>query len=372
VNPETLRYVACPGLKSESPPCLGTLSLASRILPVRSDGDREEVTEALCVCEGCGGLFPVVAGVPVLVPDLGRYLRGSYLHLRHVMEEPSLVSKTMLAWLQQRMLDTLDRKGERLIPPQPGGEPGDLMLGQKWTGAYLWAHYDRRLPGDETPPVVRAVLTAVERSNPHRSLETMMREHAKDLSGLAVDVGCSVGGFTARLAAQARYAVGIDLSLDKLLHARRALRHAPAPLSSYRFFQEGNRWTERDISTSKTPNADVVLASALRLPIPTGECDIVATVNVVDIVEDPHLMLTEMQRILRSGGLLLLASPYLDTNKAVTDHLALHADPAATVRSMVSESCDIVAEVDAVPWVIRNARRRFQLLLDHCLAAVKR
>ncbi len=332
----------------------------------------EEITEALCVCERCGGLFPVVAGIPMLVPDLGRYLRGSYLHLRHVLEDQAFLSTTMLAWLRQRMLDTLDHKDEQLIPPQPGGEPGALVLGQKWTGAYLWAHYDRGLTADDAPPVVRSLLSAVEQSNPHRSLEEMMSRHSCDRPRLAVDVGCSVGGFTARLAARAQYAVGIDLSLDKLLHARRALRHAPAPLGSYRLFQEGNRWTERAIATKGAANADVVLGSALRLPIPTEGCDVVATVNVVDIVDDPHLMLVEMQRVLRSGGLLLLASPYLDTNRAVTDHLALHRDPAETVRQIVSDTCDIVEEADAVPWVIRNARRRFQLLLDHCVAAIKR
>ncbi len=372
MHPDTLKYVACPGATSEEPPCLGSLSVTSSALGVKRGTRPNHITEGLCVCEQCSAAFPVLSGILVLVPDLGNYLRGSYLHLKHIIENRTLVSESMLAWLRQQMLNSLEHKDENLMLPQPGSEPGAIVLGHKWTGAYLWAHYDRQLPPGEAPPVAGLMLDEVAKSNPHRLLEDMIDRHARDDAELAVDVGCSVGGFTARLASRARFALGLDLSVDKLLNARRALCHQPDPLTSYRFYLEGNRWVERSLAVQRLDNVDFVLASALRVPIASERCDIAASVNVVDIVDDPGMMLGEMRRIVTTGGLLLLASPYLDTNKAVTEHLAVRGDPPDEVRRVLGVDYDIVEEADDVPWVIRNARRRLQLFLDHCLAAVKR
>jgi SAM-dependent methyltransferase len=309
--------------------------------------------------------------MPVLVPDLGNYLRGSYLHLRRLIEDQSLVSRAMLGWLRQQMLNTLSTKDEQMLTPQPSDDPAAAILADKWTGAYVWAHYHRNLPPDEATPVVQQMLDSLENQNPHRLLDAMIGRHLTGGRRLAVDVGCSVGGFTARLACRFDFTIGIDLSFDKLLQARRLLLHEPEAPTGYRYYQEGNRWEERALRVPAVSNIDFVLASALRLPISTESCDAVASVNVLDIVDDPHVMLDEMQRVLRRAGIALLASPYLDINRAVTHYLAKKSPPATTVRQKLSVACEVVEEVDDVPWVIRNARRRYQLFLDHCVAALK-
>ena len=371
MRPDTLTYVACPGQLSEKPPCLGSLELCQAPFAPEQRSVGGEITEAILACRECGGQFPVLGGMPVLVPDIGSYLRGSYLHLKRFIENPSVVSRTMLGWLRQQMLDSLRSKGEQLLSPQPGDDPSAEILADKWTGAYVWAHYQRDLPAEEATDIVQQMLGKLEGGNPHQLLDAMIGRHLSGSQRLALDVGCSVGGFTARLASRFEFALGIDLSFDKLMQARRLLLHEPEALRSYRYYQEGNRWKERPLRLPRVGNVDFVLASALRLPVAGGSCDAVASVNVLDIVDDPLVMLREMQRALRSAGILLLASPYLDINRAVTHYLAKESAPATAVRKNLSAACEIVEEVDDIPWVIRNSRRRYQLFLDHCIAARK-
>ncbi|HVS29242.1 MAG TPA: methyltransferase domain-containing protein, partial [Solirubrobacteraceae bacterium] len=99
-----------------------------------------------------------------------------------------------------------------------------------------------------------------------------------------VDLGCGAGDFTAALARAGVRATGIDVAEAALRHARE--RHAGLEL-------------------------DFALAP-VDGPLPLGDAsvDVVWASEVIEHVADTARWLSEVRRVLRPGGRLLLTTPY--------------------------------------------------------------
>lgn len=97
-----------------------------------------------------------------------------------------------------------------------------------------------------------------------------------------LDIGCGAGYGTAELAAQARQATGIDLSLDAVAHARAAY-----PLANIRFFP----------------------ASATALPFADASFDLVTAFEVIEHLEQWRHLLAEARRVLRPDGVFFVSTP---------------------------------------------------------------
>jgi 2-polyprenyl-3-methyl-5-hydroxy-6-metoxy-1,4-benzoquinol methylase len=100
--------------------------------------------------------------------------------------------------------------------------------------------------------------------------------------GLRVlDVGCGEGRFTAALAAAGTEVVGLDVAEEPLRRARE--RH---PELDLRLVAETGPW-----------------------PAPDASFDVVWAGEVIEHVADTAAWLSEVRRVLRSGGSLLLSTP---------------------------------------------------------------
>lgn len=106
----------------------------------------------------------------------------------------------------------------------------------------------------------------------------------RDQSGLLLDVGCGPGTLLAAIAPSNRDALGIDVSMEWLVVAKRMIESA------------GGR---------------PVLACALAetLPLPDRSVEAIAVLDVVEHVSDPSALVEEVNRVLAPGGLLVLATP---------------------------------------------------------------
>lgn len=97
-----------------------------------------------------------------------------------------------------------------------------------------------------------------------------------------LDVGCGAGEFAAALAAGGALVTGIDVAREPL---RRAAARAPA-LDLHLVEAEPPSW-----------------------PLPDGGYDVVWAGEVLEHVADTAAWLSEVRRVLRSGGTLLLSTP---------------------------------------------------------------
>jgi SAM-dependent methyltransferase len=108
------------------------------------------------------------------------------------------------------------------------------------------------------------------------------------LTGRVLDSGCGGGGTVVSLAEEVRLAVGLDLDA--------------------RFRGSGTRLADE----KGVRNVRFVQGDGLRLPFANGSFDLVLSHSVIEHVRSAEEYLRECQRVLRSGGLLYLATaPYL-------------------------------------------------------------
>lgn len=106
-------------------------------------------------------------------------------------------------------------------------------------------------------------------------------EFARELiTGRVLEVGCGEGYGTAMLAAAADTVLGVDYDEAAVTHAARGY-----------------------------PAARFVRGNLAALPVRTGACDAVATLQVIEHVWDHAQFVRECRRVLRPDGLLLVTTP---------------------------------------------------------------
>ena len=94
-----------------------------------------------------------------------------------------------------------------------------------------------------------------------------------------LDIGCGAGPMSRRLAADGRMVVGLDLSRNELLEAKRL---GPGP------------WVRGD---------------ALALPVADESMDVVVSSMALAVIEDTPKLLDEVCRVLRPGGMFAATVP---------------------------------------------------------------
>jgi putative 4-mercaptohistidine N1-methyltranferase len=126
----------------------------------------------------------------------------------------------------------------------------------------------------------------------------------------ALDLGCAVGRSTFELARHARQVVGIDFS-RRFIEAATSLReHGEL---GYRRTDEGDLGTPLVAKVSAEIDRHRVtfeVGNAMELRSDLGTFDVVLLANLIDRLSKPLLCLERMPELLRSGGHLLITSPY--------------------------------------------------------------
>lgn len=236
-----------------------------------------------CALPACQHEFPIIAGVPVIVPDLARLLaeRGVELLLR----------------------DDLD--------PLLEGVLGDAIGPDSWFDAlrqmlstYAWDGYadldpeepagDGPLPGAARRCLSRLVALAGAPAGVTRVL----------------DLGCAAGrtSFCLADAHPDALVLGVDLHLGLLRLAQQAL----GGTVSYPRRRLGLVYDRRrfPVSLDGAARVDFWACDALALPLRAGSIDGVAALNLLDCVADPRGLLAVLAALLRPGGRALLATPF--------------------------------------------------------------
>ncbi len=366
---ETLRWLVCPR-KEEARPCHGTLQVERAMSDW--DEDPQEILEAILRCDRCKKTYPVVCGIPILMNELPKYLRQNYSFMvGYCRVQASLSDEMQAALLNYVLLDL--KSGEEELFPTARTYTRDTQLGFRTAvGPYLCTHYDDLGSVAKPSEPLYEFLQAYSTRNPHAVLEGFANHHGNGGQGLAIDIGCHVGGFTALLAQRSRFVYGIDLSFENLLLASQILKGRPKKLVRYRLYQEGKRYRWRGLNAPHCQNVEFVVATGDNLPFKASSVDTVSSCNVVDIVEQPMKLVDEKLRVLKKGGLLLLSDPY-EFHGVMFKRLKTRSrkSPLKIIRQRITNQIRIVQEDDHVPWVTKNSNRSYDIYYNHCLAGIK-
>lgn len=194
-------------------------------------------------------------------------------------------------------------------------------------------------------------------------------------ASLAVEVGCSVGPDLRALRDVARHVIAFDTYIVSLRAARAQLAGEPIPVLE-RIEGRSFEFDEPRVLPA-VDNVTLVVGDAHDPPVHEGIADVVLSMNVLDNVRDPRLVLERLQALVKPGGLLVVGSPFA-WHDAITPYQnqlgGVPGEPEGNTPDMLPRlltDCDILTHED-VPWVLRDhARTEFHYLV-HVVAARRR
>ena len=284
-------------------------------------------------CEACGARYPVLDHLPLLVPDVSRYLAeaGVYLLARDDLSHA-----------------VADLIGARLPP----GLWFDAM--RQHLSGYVRDHWADAADTEGPSPGQAAALAKAG------------LKLAGEVSGPVIELGASAGGVTRCLAEWLDAPVlGIDLSAPLARFAARALRGGR---QAYPLRMAGTAYAERHVVTAPPVRgtAEVWLADAVAPPVADGVAGLVVALNLLDCVADPVALLRSAAALLRPGGKLVLATP-CDWSPTATPPEAWvgarHAEEAMPDLGLwaAAQSGLRLLGAEEQPWLVRvHARAAMQ------------
>jgi len=269
----------------------------------------ERLLDGMLGCEACGASFPVLDGIPVLVPDPRSFLaQNVLLAVARDLPEP------LAAWI-----------GEA------SGQNSAWDANRQHLSSYGHDHY-----------------------GPEGGRATALLEAARPPGGgLALDLGCGPGAATHALAKDHELVLGLDLHLGLLRLAHQVLRSGVARFP-VRELGVRYRPVDRRIGLEHPERVDFWCCDASTLPLADGVANTAISMNLVDCVPSPPLHLEELGRVLAPGGHAVLATPF-DWAPHVTPQSAW-LDPDGLVAAL-PESLAVSSRQDH-PWGVYVHGRR--------------
>ena len=333
-------------LDRSAPVCPRSLAETGTEIPLvlsdviaESDGDVESGWLE-CPAEHGRMEYPIVDGIPLLVPDPAAFLREwADCLLDRPDPEPSLLA--------------------RFVEAAGGGSTLEAVHRQ--VGQYAedhWGEFARTQPGE---PSQVAALT-----------ERLVPRDARGPESLWLELGCGPGRTVHQLASAGATVVGLDRHLPMVRWGRHLSRRGRA---TYLRRRSGLLFDPRDVRIDPGSTLrDLWVGDAAAAPFASGSFDGLAAFNLIDCVESPLRVLHEITRLVKPGGLAVLTTPF-DWSEAVSEpqhwigghspRAARGGDPAALLRDLLTPGAHpatvtgwrIEHEEDGLPWSVRTHER---------------
>lgn len=303
-----------------------------------------------CSRSECWQEFPILDGIPVLVPDPRTYLNNSRHHVLLRDDLPEMLTGMI---------------GDAL---GPGSE---LDTTRQHLSLYAGTHF-----ADWTAEGGAAQVPTI--------LDTGWSALPDAPEGPAIDLGTSVGRGVWELAARrAGLVIGADLNFSMLRLGQRLLLEGRATFPQRRIgmvFDPVEVTLPADMVSDRV---DLWAMDCMALPFRPGQFAMATALNLVDCIPGPTDMIVEAARVLAPGAAALFTTPF-DWSAAATDPagwMGGHSQRGATggdgeavlSATLANYGLTPVAEAHDVPWQLRVHARsvmQYRLHMVVCQRAV--
>ena len=255
-------------------------------LSVVEDEANDDVASGILSCQACGSEFPIVDGMPVLVPEVRRFVQDNLFYL--------LARKDLSPALESLLGDA-------------AGPGSGLESIRQHVSSYAWDHW-----GDQDPEPFAPVPGGGAPGAVSRNLAQALDMLDGDLpDGPVLDIGCAAGRTVADAAERLdRDVLGIDLSVPLARCGRQAVVGGRIDYGLRRIGLVYERRSYRLPRRKEDRRSDIWICDALALPFAAQTFCLAIGMNVVDCMRDPRAGLVEISRVLAGGGCALLSIPF--------------------------------------------------------------
>jgi SAM-dependent methyltransferase len=342
-------------LRPLCPRCLASQDHGARLVIATIEqrtGDDVVSGVLRCTRDTCRQDFPIIDGIPIVVPDVAQYLADNLWHITARTDLPEMLEIIL---------------GEATGP----GSAFDVARYHLGTYAFdHWGEFDPLEDRAQTPgpgSVARCLNAGID----------LLGDGA--LTGPGLDIGCSVGRSTFELAARSRGLVlGIDLNFSMLRLARRVLTDR---LVTYPRRRIGIVYDRRtfEVPVEHPEWVDFWVCDAMAPPFPPRHFGLISALNVLDCLPDPAALLAAIGAGLQPGGGAVLATPY-DWSAAATqprswiggqsprDGSGGAAEPGLRALLARTNGLRIAREDVDFPWHVRLHDRSTMAYSTHLIA----
>jgi len=345
----TLSFLKCPGCNSDALTC---------------SEKSEEITTGSVNCKKCSAQYPILAGVLVLVEDVGSYL------LEHVKGISRYVSDQEIP--KKFRSDFLEAKSE--IESEHIEE--DLEA-ERVTALYIMTHYLHANEVSSPDPLLNELIKKHWDNGPFSKIKEFVSKRKKES---LVELGCGVGGLYVALQDHLHSYLGLDSSFASIALARHFA--LGTPLKQHRTLVphdllQGSISREVKIPPAKkTTNADFIVCDLAAPPIQSGLWQLSAALNVIDMLPEPKKLPELQHEILERNGIAIQSCPYI-WHPDVAAHLretlpSKITDSANAAEYLYSQSgFRVENSTGHVPWIFFKNIRQLEIYSVHLFYASK-
>lgn len=360
----TVERLICPSRSDRSlQGCGGDLTLEAR------ERDGEEIRTGSLTCSNCGSEYPILAGVAIVVPHVADYL------FEHVKGISRYVSDREIP--KEFQSEYLEAKAQIVREHIEDDLEAERVNALYLMNHYLSAHgqnWWKPIGGTPDPLIDRLIVDHWDRAPLSRIAEALGATPEARGSEL-VELGCGVGGLGVRVGASLRGYLGIDSSFASIAMARHLALGIPSreKVMIPEDLLRGVVSREVEISPPErsTAHLDYVVGDAVFPPLRDGDWDLTASLNMIDMLDEPEALPALQHRLLKTGGIAIQSCPYI-WHPATAEHLLELVPNARDSASAVSElyrraGFEITREEDRIPWLFFKHVRQLELYSVHFL-----
>ena len=266
-------------------PCCKIKSKISYLDLVIFSGNEEDILSGKLFCpdEECKNIYPIVYGVPILVPDVSGWLTAN-LHL------------IGLKPFTDPELDVLIGK---LIHPESA-----FTITRQQQSSYCLDHYENEIKIKSSRVKDNSLKSSTN------SFLDFIFKHMPSNRMPILDLGCAVGGATFRIAAQTRKpTLGVDQNWSFIQIAKNLLACGISPYS-HRVIANEFEIREIELECNARELVDFWVADALSLPFDDDRFGAVVASNLIDCVTDPGLLIENLAKVSCDSSRIFLTTPY--------------------------------------------------------------
>lgn len=375
----TVPLLKCPSLWQDSTPCQGALELSAKDALPGPTPQVVEVRSGRLRCVTCQSTFPILAGVALLVDDVGTYLTSHVKGIAQLVSDLDIPKEYLPAYMQA--------KGE--IEPEHIEED---LESERVTSLYLINHYlhaSRTFGGDSSnwwkplsgkgSPVIDALIREHWDNGPFAQIERWVAELSKSTAMPdTVELGCGLGGLYPRLRARLQSYLGVDSSFASIALARHLALGVPynkeLRIPEDLIHGPVSRRVQLPPAPPMDGRADFVVGELDRLPVQPSRWDLSLALNAIDMLEDPSLLPKTQRHLLKQGGYAIQSCPYV-WHEGVAE-LLRESVPSSVQRSaeaveyLYSQSgFEIQNTIEHLPWLFFKHLRQLEIYSVHLFTA---